>query len=179
MNVWGVGFPGAESQGTRKKGVAAQVDAGNVLESPRSPGGRIRRVYTDVMVRPGNSGGPQVDQDGLVVGTATLMKPPKGREDTGGARYSALVPAALSAEVIRNTFKLGKMPPGSDFTPFMDFLTEQGGRVDLPDFDRRSDREVLFYANGDKFHGKFVADKVLLWTPSSEKSNCPSGQSPT
>jgi len=164
MNVWGVGFPGAETQGTRDKAPAAQIDPGNAIEMPRTPGGRIRRVYTDVVARPGNSGGPQIDQDGLAVGTATLMTLPEGREDTGGARYTALVPAALSAEMIRNAYRLKKIPAGTDFSPFLDFLSEQGGRIDLPEFDRRTDAEVLFYANGDRVYGKFLPEELNLET---------------
>lgn len=164
MNVWGAGFPGAESQGTKDKAPAAQVDPGNVTAQPRSPGGRIRRVYTDVIARPGNSGGPQVDQDGRVVGTATLMTPPPGREDQGGAREVALVPAALTAEMIRNAYKLKKIPPGTDCTPFLDFLSEQGGRIDLPEFDRRARSEVLFFANGDRVYGRFVSKEIKLET---------------
>lgn len=163
-SVWGVGFPGADTQGTREKAPAAQIDPGNTIDLPRSPGGRIRKVYTDVVVRPGNSGGPQVDQDGLVVGTATQMTPPEGREDTGGARYTALVPAALTAEMIRNAYRLKKIPPGTDFTPFLDFLSGQGGRIDLPEFDRRGDAEVLFYANGDRVYGKFLPEELKFET---------------
>lgn len=164
LTVWGAGFPGGTSQSARGKTPAVQVDLGNATEMPRSPGGRVRSVYTDVVARPGNSGGPQVDQDGLVVGTCTLMSQPPGREDQGGARYSALVPAALSAEMIRNAYRLNKIPPGTDFSPFLDFLSEQGGRIDLPEFDRRPNSEVLYYANGDRVYGKFAPKELKLET---------------
>jgi S1-C subfamily serine protease len=164
MNVWGAGFPGAEAQGTKEKAPAVQIDPGNLIAQPRSPGGRIRRVYTDVIARPGNSGGPQVDQDGRVVGTATLMTSAPGREDQGGAREVALVPAALTAEMIRNAYKLKKIPPGTDFTPFLNFLSEQGERIDLPEFDRRAASEVLFFANGDRVYGRFVSKEIKLET---------------
>lgn len=164
LTVWGAGFPGATTQGARGKNPAVQVDLGNATEMPQTPGGRIRRVYTDVVARPGNSGGPQIDQDGLVVGTCTLMSNPPGREDQGGARYSALVPAALSADMIRNAYRLNKIPPGTDFLPFLDFLSEQSGRIDLPEFARRSGSEVLYFSNGDRVYGKFIPKEIKLET---------------
>lgn len=162
--VWGLGFPGGATQGTRDKAPPVQVETGNILEYPRTPGGRIRKVYTDVVARPGNSGGPQVDAAGFLVGTATLMQPPEGREDTGGAKYTALVPARLTAEMVRNAFQLGKIPPGTDFSPFMDYLTEQSGLLRVPEFDRRADKEVIYFTNGDRVFGEFGQPTMSLET---------------
>jgi hypothetical protein len=92
------------------------------------------------------------------------MKQPPGREDQGGARYAALVPAALSADMIRNAYRLNKIPPGTDFLPFLDFLSEQGGRIDLPEFARRTGSEVLYFSNGDRVYGKFIPKEIKLET---------------
>ena len=162
MKVWAFGFPGGDTQARRGDSPAVQVETGNVLTFPRTPGGRIRKVYTDVIARPGNSGGPMVNQEGMVVGTVTLMEPPEGREDTGGARYSALVPAKLASEMVRNAFKLKKIPEGTDFTPFMESLTGQGGLLNVPGYDRLADQEVLFYDNGDRIYGN-VATESVTW----------------
>ena len=86
MKVWGLGFPGGDRQARDGEKPEIQDESGNILSFPRTPGGRLRMVYTDVLARPGNSGGPMVDQDGFLVGTVTLMTAPEGREDTGGAR---------------------------------------------------------------------------------------------
>lgn len=166
MKVWALGFPGGDkSRSAQDKHPIVSLTEGNVLEMPRSPGGRIRMVYTDVIARPGNSGGPMVDRDGFLVGTVTLMKPPEGREDAGGGNYSALVPAALSNECLRNAMVLGKIVPGTDVTPFMTALTDGRGRISVPDFDRKSDRDVLFYADGDRIYGKITTDSIAWNSP--------------
>ncbi len=161
LPVWALGFPGGDQQKTsRDKHPLVTVTNGHVLDTPRTPGGRIRMVFTDVVVRPGNSGGAMVDSDGLLVGTPTLMRPPPGREDTGGAKYSALVPAALTADMIRYAFILGKIEPGTDVTPFTAMLTREGGRLDVPEFPRHRDHDVLYYENGDRIYGKIETDSI-------------------
>ncbi|GAF76620.1 unnamed protein product, partial [marine sediment metagenome] len=126
---------------------------------------RIRMVYTDVIARPGNSGGPMVNVDGYLVGTVTLMTPPEGREDTGGANYSALVPARLSADMIRYAFNLGKILEGTDVTPFMEMLTQEDGQLNIPEFRRLDDREVLFYEDGDRIYGSLESGKLAWDSP--------------
>lgn len=161
--VWALGFPGGDkNRSNRDKHPEVSITQGNVLQVPRTPGGRIRMVYTDVVARPGNSGGPMVDRDGYLVGTVTLMLAPEGREDTGGAKYSSLVPAKLTAEMIRNAFLLGKMPNGTDVSPFMDVLTDRNGRIEVPEFRRRMDKDILFFDDGDRIPGK-VANESIEW----------------
>ncbi|UCE59923.1 MAG: trypsin-like peptidase domain-containing protein [Phycisphaerales bacterium] len=162
LKVWALGFPGGDGQRpTGSEGHApVSENEGHVLAFPRTPGGRIRMIYTDVVARPGNSGGPVVDQDGFLVGTVTLMQPPEGREDTGGAKYSSLVPAKLTGQMVRNAFDLGKITEGTDLTPFMDVLTKEDGRIVVPEFKRFFDRDVLFYDNGDRIYGTVATDTV-------------------
>lgn len=164
--VWGLGFPGGDRQRTsRDKHPKVSITKGHVLDVPRTPGGRIRMVYTDVLARPGNSGGPMVDVDGLLVGTVTLMKPPEGREDTGGAKYSSLVPAALSQEMVSNAFLLEKITPGTDVTPFMAMLTDYDGRLNIPEYSRLRDQDALFFDNGDRIFGEIATDKIIWESP--------------
>jgi len=170
--TWSLGFPGGEQQATRGKTPEVQVEKGNVIGLPRTPGGRLRMVYTDALVRPGNSGGPCVDRNGFLVGTVTLMKPPEGREDTGGARYSALVPAKLTAEMVRNAFLLGKVAEGTDFTPFMESITQQSGLVNVSEFERQELQDVLFFDNGDRYPGK-VKPETMEWESELGKFTLP------
>ncbi len=166
LKVFALGFPGGDGQKTVKdKHPEVSITEGHVLGIPYTPGGRIRMVYTDVIARPGNSGGPMVNLDGYLVGTVTLMKAPEGREDSGGAKYSALVPAALSGEMIRNGFVLGKMPDASDVTPFMEMLTEEDGHMDIPEFKRRERDDVLHYDDGDRIYGSVKTDTITWNSP--------------
>ena len=166
MKVWALGFPGGDkSRSAQDKHPIVSLTEGNVLEMPRSPDGRIRMVYTDVIARPGNSGGPMVDRDGFLVGTVTLMKPPEGREDAGGGNYSALVPAALSNECLRNAMVLGKIVPGTDVTPFMAALTDGRGRISVPEFGRKAEQDVLFYSDGDRIYGNITTDSIAWNSP--------------
>lgn len=173
MPVWALGFPGGESQRTSKdKHPEVSVTIGHVLDVPRTPGGRVRMVYTDVMARPGNSGGPMVDEDGFLVGAVTLMRKPEDREDTGGANYSALVPAKLAEQLIRYAFLLGKIPSGTDVTPFMQSLTQDDGRLNIPEFKRQRDKDVLFFHDGDRIHGTLATD-TITWTSSLGTTEVP------
>jgi len=67
MPVWAMGFPGADRQKTSKdkKAPLVTITNGHTLASPRTPGGRIRMIYTDVIARPGNSGGAMINGDGF------------------------------------------------------------------------------------------------------------------
>jgi len=174
MKVWALGFPGgdSQSQGRDEKHPAVSVTTGNVIDIPRTPGGRVRMIYTDVVARPGNSGGPMVDQDGFLVGTVTLMMPPEGRELTGGANYSALVPTKLSAQMIRNSFDLGKIREGTDVTPFMDALTDEHGRIIVPEYKRLADRDQLFFDDGDRIYGA-IPTKGVTWESALGKLEVP------
>lgn len=166
MKVWALGFPGGDRQSTsRDKHPEVSVTNGHVLDLPRTPAGRVRMVYTDVIARPGNSGGPMVDIDGLLLGTVTLMSKPEGREDTGGASYSALVPAKLTGEMVRNAFQLGKVPEGADIKPFIEMLTDERGRINIPEFNRLPDRDILFFDDGDRIYGTIATDSITWESP--------------
>jgi len=163
MKVWALGFPGGDQQATvRDKHPKVSITSGNVLQFPRTAGGRIRMIYTDVIARPGNSGGPMVDADGFLLGTVTLMTKPKGRDDAGGANYSALVPSILTSEFIRDAYSLGKIPANTDFKPFVSLLTDKDGRIDIPGFERRKDRDLLYFPDGDVIHGS-VSTESITW----------------
>ncbi len=163
MKVWAFGFPGGDQQGGgRGDHPEVTITKGNVLEAPRTPGGRIRMIYTDVIARPGNSGGAMVTADGFLVGTVTLMKKPEGREDTGGANYSALVPATITNQMVQYAFELGKIPAGTDVTPFMSSLPRVDGRINIPEYARLENRDVLFFEDGDRIYGQ-IEDKSVTW----------------
>ena len=163
MRLYCMGFPGGDAQ--RKKDQQhpePTVTSGHCIGLPRTPGGRVRMIYTDVNVRPGNSGGPMVDLDGFLVGTATLMTKPDDRPALAGANYAALVPAALSGDMIRNAYILRKVPDGSDCTPFMEMLLDDQGRIMIPEFARRQEWDSLFFPDGDRIYGK-VATPTITW----------------
>ena len=87
MRIWAFGFPGGESQRTtRDRAPVVSVTKGHVLKVPRSPAGRIPMIYTDVLARPGNSGGPTVNADGWLVGVVTRLAEEKDRISIGGMR---------------------------------------------------------------------------------------------
>lgn len=173
LKVWALGFPGGDQQRTlQDKHPEVSITTGNVLTAPRTPGGRIKMVYTDVVARPGNSGGPMVEADGFLVGAVTLMTAPEGREDSGGANYSALVPARLALDLIRYAFALGKIPGGSDITPFMDALTRSDGLLDIPEYARRPDQDVLYFSDGDRIYGA-VDSPTIAWESPMGKIEVP------
>lgn len=163
MRVYAMGFPGGDSQRQEgKEHAEVTITNGHVLELPRTPGGRVRMVYTDVNVRRGNSGGPSVNIDGYLVGTVTLMTKPEGRPAGAGANYAALVPSALTGDMIRNAYTLGKVPEGTDCTPFMEMLLDDSGRIKIPEFDRRRESDSLFFPDGDRIYGN-VATETITW----------------
>ncbi|MFQ5495215.1 MAG: serine protease [Phycisphaerae bacterium] len=158
LKVWVLGFPGGDSQRTQSdRHAEISVSSGMVTDVPRTPAGRVRDVVTDLLARPGNSGGPVVQIDGFVVGTVTLMTQTKERADT-----SKLVPADLAHQLVRNAYDQGRVAEGSDFTPFTAFLTDGEGRISVPGFKRLEDRDVLFTEAGDRIYGR-VADEKIRW----------------
>ena len=163
LRVFAMGFPGGDRQRTQKdKHPEVTITKGAVISDglPHTPGGRIRMIYTDVNVRPGNSGGPSVDVDGFLVGTNTLMTKPDFRDAGAGANYAALVPARLTAQMVRNAFILDKFPDGSDVTPFMSVLTDDKGLVNIPEYERHDERIILYYEDGDRVHGNTTTDTI-------------------
>lgn len=163
MKAYALGFPGGDSQTSEQgKHPPVTLTEGKLIDLPRTGAGRVRRVYTDVIARPGNSGGAMVDVDGYLIGTVTLMTKPEGWEDGGGANYSALVPMDLTREFVRNAFYLNKLWEGTDFTPFMDVLTDNRGRINLPEYLRLADKDVVHFPNGDRFYGK-VTSETITW----------------
>ncbi|MGB0714971.1 MAG: S1 family peptidase [Phycisphaerae bacterium] len=163
LRIFAMGFPGGDRQATQKgKHPEVTITKGAVIADgiPYTPGNRIRMIYTDVNVRPGNSGGPSVDLDGFLVGTNTLMTKPDFRDAGAGANYAALVPARLTAQMVRNAFILDKFPDGSDVTPFMSVLTDKKGLVNIPEFDRKDDSIVLYYEDGDRVYGNTSTDTI-------------------
>ncbi len=167
MRAWALGFPGLDQQSSvAGKHPEVTVTGGRVLDIPRTPGGRLRRIYTDVVANRGNSGGPMVDVDGYLVGTVTLKSKPEGREaESGGDNYSALSPTELTREMILTAFQLKKIPEGTDFTPFIDILTNAEGRIEIPEFRRQRNMDVLFFPNGDKTYGVVSTDKIHWESP--------------
>ncbi|MEK6676260.1 MAG: serine protease [Planctomycetota bacterium] len=168
IKAWALGFPGGDSQRSNasdEKHPPVTVSEGNTLEIPRSPGGRVRLIFTDVNANRGNSGGPMVDIDGFLIGTVTLKAKPEDREDTGGANYSALVPAKLTREMIQNALAVKKIPDGTDYTPFIEILTNADGRIDVPEFRRQKERDALFFPNGDRIFGASSAEKIKWESP--------------
>ncbi|HNQ24051.1 MAG TPA: trypsin-like peptidase domain-containing protein [Phycisphaerae bacterium] len=164
MQVWNFGFPGADSQRmTGQQHPEVTVTTGHIRQLPRTPGGRVRMVYVDAQARPGNSGGPSVNVDGYLVGTVTLMAKPEDRDTT--ANDTGLVPAKITREMVRNAYALGKIHPGTDFTPFMSILTNEDGKVILPEFPRLRDGEAVYFPDGDRHFGKITTQNITWNSP--------------
>jgi S1-C subfamily serine protease len=156
-----LGFPGGDSRkGPTGDHPEVNVVEGHVVDLPRTPAGRVRRIYTDAEVRAGNSGGPMVNLDGLLVGTLTL-----GIGNEERRNFNALVPAALTRDFIKAAFDLGKIPAGGDLMPFVEMLTQEDGRLNLPEFDRRASNDILFLPNDDRIYGNVATDKLTWDSP--------------
>jgi S1-C subfamily serine protease len=166
MRVFACGFPGGTSQKTAgKEYPEATITDGNVTSMPRTPGGRVRMIYTDCEARPGNSGGPMVDRDGFLVGTVTLMTREEDRKATAGGNWSALVPAKLTRQMVRNTFLLGKIHEQTDYAPFVAMMTDDEGRINVPEYDRKREWDVVYYPDGDRIYGKITTDEITWESP--------------
>lgn len=168
MRAYAFGFPGGDSQKTQSQDgehPEITVTSGRILSFPRTPGGRIKLIYTDTIVNRGNSGGPMVNLDGFLVGTATLKSRPEDREITGGAHYSALVPATVSKEMVNIAFFNKKIWDRSDVTPFIDVLIDDHGRINIPEFPRRPKDDILVYEEGDRVYGEVATDKITWNSP--------------
>ncbi len=169
LPLWGVGFPGGDSQRTSgDKHPEVTIRTGFITDLPRTPAGRLRMIFTDVPANPGNSGGPEVTIDGFVAGTLTLGFAPQD----GRGVQTGLVPAALSEQFVRAAFDLGRIPAGSDLKPFMSVLSNENGRIDLPEYRRLKERDVVFYPNGDIIHGK-ISTPELTWESAIGTFNVP------
>lgn len=160
MRVWALGFPGGDSQ--KERGSAGEhpevtVTEGFVTDLPRTPAGRLRMIITDVLVRPGNSGGATVDIDGFVVGTVTLQVPP---DSPNGQPKAGLVPMNLTREFVYNAYSLGRIKEDTDFLPFIEILTNEKGRIEIPQFARLTTRDAVFFPNGDRMYGTIATDKI-------------------
>ena len=155
--IWAIGFPGGDRQRTIKdKHPEVTVTRGRITDLPRKASGRIEMIWTDVHARGGNSGGAMVNRDGFVVGTVTL-----GTFDAEGrANATMLVPADLTRRFVHNAFLKSNVASQSDFTPFMDILTTETGRINVPEFSRLKDQEVLFFEEGDRIHGAISTEKI-------------------
>jgi S1-C subfamily serine protease len=167
LKVIALGFPGGDSRkGSGDKHPIINVVEGHVLEIPRTPSGRVEMIFTDAEIRQGNSGGPMVNVDGLLVGTNTLGFGSERRN------LNALVPAALTGKFVRAAFELGKVPGGTDYTPFMEMLTGDDGQMNIPEFARLKERDVLFYEGGERYYGDIATDSIL-WKSALGDLNVP------
>jgi hypothetical protein len=90
------------------------------------------------------------------VGTVTL-----GTFDTEGrSNTTMLVPADLTRQFVHNAFLKGNVASRTDFTPFMDILTTDTGRINVPEFGRLKNQEVLYFEAGDRIYGAISTEKI-------------------
>ncbi len=162
--LWGFGFPGGESrrQSSTQNALIA-IQAGGVLEIPRSPSGRAKNIRTSVLADGGNSGGPVVDSSGRVVGIATLAGP----GDTG-ASFTILVPADLTRKMIQLAFNERRIPGGVDMDPFLESFIDKRRVFKIPSIERSPDNSCIIKDGGSVLCGKPADDTVTWPTPIGE-----------
>ncbi|MCH8251380.1 MAG: trypsin-like peptidase domain-containing protein [Planctomycetes bacterium] len=166
MPVWAFGFPdGQRRTSGRGKSPEVTVTRGRVVGLPVTPSGRLRMIHSDVSARPGNSGGPAVSREGMLVGTVTVMASPDDREDFGGGDNTGLVPARITAQVAALAYRKGDIPDGSDFAPFVTALTNDEGRISIPQFQRWETRDMVFLENGDRIPGNISTESITWDSP--------------
>lgn len=160
--LWNLGFPGGESRKkSREKNPEIAVQAGNVIDLPRSPSGRIKGIWTNILANQGNSGGPTVDVDGKLVGIATLA----GGGDTGRSAITILIPADLTKEMIRIAFEEGKVSSDVDLKPFYDLFVTEERIWDLPLRNRHVDRDCVITDAGSQLCGSFAGASTIWPSP--------------
>lgn len=158
MNIFAFGFPGGNSLSkSRNTNAEISVSQGVVTNVPRTPSGRIRRIETNAIARPGNSGGPMVNSDGLLVGTVTLMGQAENQ-----ANQCSLVPNALTKAMVRRVIPQELLPTGSDLAPLLSFTVESQDYLMLPGLPRLADRDVLVLKNNERIYGS-LDDKLIYW----------------
>jgi S1-C subfamily serine protease len=163
LKAWCYGFPGGDSRkGTTGEHAHVAVTDGHIVDLPRRPDGDIKMIETDVLANPGNSGGPFVTIDGLLIGTLTLGGQSRRPNTT------MLVPADLTKEVVATAFRRGKVPSGIDLEPFYTLLVGDDGFVDVPGYPRSTSQDCLVFEGGFRICGAPEEDTITLPTPLGE-----------
>ncbi len=163
-SVWCFGFPGG-AKGSRRKGksAAVTVTSGNITEVPRTPGGRIPYLGTDVIAQPGNSGGPLVNYEGHIFGIMSRLGDyQKGADGGGSGLYFNIVPADLVADMMKVGLRRGKIPSDTDLEPFLRLLADKDGKIHFPGMERHASRITVRLENGDEVFGT-LSDPNLIW----------------
>lgn len=160
LKAWCYGFPGGDSRkGTTGEHARVAVTDGHVVDLPRRPDGDIKMIETDVLANPGNSGGPFVTMDGMLIGTLTLGAQSRRPNTT------MLVPADLTKEFVVTAFRRGKVPSGIDLEPFYTLLVGDDGFVDVPGYPRSSAQDCLVFEGGFRICGAPEGEAISLPTP--------------
>lgn len=161
VNAIALGFPGGNRQSeSRGRNAAVTVTEGSITDVPRAPSGRVRRIGTNVIARPGNSGGPMIDNEGQVIGTVTLLT--VADEE---ANSSALVPTTLTRSLLRHVFRAGLLPEGSDIAPIASVLADESGGLVIPSFDRIDGKDTIVVAGDDRVYGTIGLDEFVWKSP--------------
>lgn len=161
VNATALGFPGGNSQSTdRKRNASVTVTEGSITEVPRAPSGRVRRIGTNVVARPGNSGGPMIDNEGQVLGTVTLLTLADQE-----ANASALVPTTLTRSLLRHIFRAGLLPEGSDIAPIASVLADESTGLVIPSIDRIEGKDTIVVAGDDRVYGKIPLEEFVWKSP--------------
>jgi hypothetical protein len=147
-----------------RKDKHAQVtdDQGNIHKLPRTAGGRLPKIQTDLKGAPGNSGGPGVNQDGSIVGIVTLLSTSL---DSADGLEIQLVPADLIADLVKVAIGLGKVRSDTDLEPFLHLLARKDGRVVLPGFERETNQAVIRFSNGTDAKAQILSKTLDFKTP--------------
>lgn len=161
VNATALGFPGGNSQSKdRKRNASVTVTEGSITDVPRAPSGRVRRIGTNVVARPGNSGGPMIDNEGQVIGTVTLLTLADQQ-----ANASALVPTTLTRSLLRHVVRAGLLPEGSDIAPIASVLADESTGLVIPSLDRIDDKDTIVVAGDDRVYGKIALQEFVWKSP--------------
>ncbi len=157
QRVFAVGYPHGDKMATsREKNAPVTITSGNITDIIYAPSGRIKKFRSDAEIVGGNSGGPLVDDAGLLVGVNV-----EGGVDVNEAGVSAgQIPAAVVIDFLRGALGLNKID--TDLAPFLPYLLDRNQHVFVPGKARQKGIDIIEFNDGEETEGQ-ITDEYLTW----------------